>query len=122
MEEKDFRYKVEHVGDYFVDMLGTVASAAQSSARGVILTYDIRQLERKQENLMKDIGQQVAQISKENPSLAKDEKMKGLLARLDETEKKLNSFVEERQHMLYPAPKACCSAETAAADTSQSLS
>ena len=117
--EKDFRYKVEHMGDYFVDMLAKVSCASKSSARGVVLTYDIRQLTKKKETLIMDIGTRVAQISKHNPSLAQDEKISELLGLLDETEKRLNAYVEERKQLLYSKRKSC-SSETTATDARQS--
>ncbi|MBF0559100.1 MAG: hypothetical protein HQL08_10000 [Nitrospirae bacterium] len=98
--EKDFRYKVEHMGDYFVEVLAKVTCASKSSARGVILTYDIRQLTKKKEALIRDIGTRVAQISKDNPSLAQDKRINELLELLDETEKRLSAYVEERQQLL----------------------
>jgi hypothetical protein len=98
--ENDFRYKMEHMGDYFVDMLGKVTCASKSSARGVVLTYDIHQLKSKKETLIRDIGRRVAQISKDNTSFSQDEITTELLARLDETEKRLNAYVQERQCLL----------------------
>ncbi|MBF0506196.1 MAG: hypothetical protein HQL09_05120 [Nitrospirae bacterium] len=116
--EKDFRYKVEHMGDCFVDMLTKVTCASKSSARGVVLTYDIHQLTKKKENLIRDIGTRVAQISKDNASLAQDEKISELLKRLDETEKKLSAYVEERQNLLRPV-QCSCSTGTKTSDTPQ---
>ena len=98
--EKDFRYKVEHMGDYFVDMLAKVTCASKSSARGVVLTYDIHQLKNKKETLIREIGRRVALISKNNTSFGQDEITSELLARLDETEKRLSAYVEERQCLL----------------------
>ena len=110
--EKDFRYKLEHMGDYFVDMLGKVTCASKSSARGVILTYDIHQLTKKKETLIRDIGMRVAQISKDNTSLSQDKKISELLGLLDETEKRLSAYVEERQHLLHYSGKSRSSEKT----------
>src|SRR5208283_2107767 len=82
--KKDFRYKLEHMGDYFAAMLSKVTCASKSSARGVILTYDIRQLTKKKETLIRDIGTRVARICRDNPSLVQDEKVIELLGWLAE--------------------------------------
>lgn len=98
--EKDCRYKLEHMGDSFVEMLAKVSCASKSSARGVVLTYDIRQLTKRKEALIREMGMRVAQIGKDNPSLAQDEKIIELLGRLDETDKRLSSYIGERQQLL----------------------
>ncbi|MBF0328610.1 MAG: hypothetical protein HQL10_05595 [Nitrospirae bacterium] len=103
---KDLRYKVQHGGDYFVGMIEKVADSAKSSARGVILTYDINQTEKKEEKLLKQIGEHAAHICKENPSFAQDEKLKALLEKFDALEDKKSLFVAERDKLLYPEKKA----------------
>lgn len=116
---KDIRYKVEHIGDSFVDMLTKVVGASKSSARGVILTYDIRQLTRKKEALISEIGMHVAHISKDTTALLPDEKLKELLEREGEVDRRLQTFVEERKHLLYPG-QSCCSAEKKSTDAPES--
>jgi hypothetical protein len=117
---KDIRYKVEHMGDSFAGMLTKVVSASKSSAKGVILTYDIRQLTRKKEALITEIGTHVARISKENSSLIQDENLKELLERHEETDKRLSAYVEERKNLLYPT-QSFCSAEATTTDLPQSV-
>lgn len=102
----DLRYKVEHGGDYFVGMIENVAKSARSSAKGVILTYDINKTQEKEDRVAKQIGEHVAQISRENPSFAQDEKLKGLLGQFETLEKKKSGYVAERQRLLYPEKRA----------------
>jgi hypothetical protein len=120
MEKDKIRYKVEHMGDYFVDLLTKVVRASKSSARGVILTYDIHCLTKKNEALITDIGTRVVQISKVDPSFVQDEKLRELMGRQDETDKKLSAYVEERKNILYPS-REFCSAGTTMADAPNSV-
>lgn len=104
---KDLRYKVEHIGDSFAGLIGNVSDAAKASAKGVILTYDIRQVARKKERLISAIGARVVQLNKEDSSLSQDEQTRGLLAQLDETEDRVCSLMDEREQMLKPARSSC---------------
>ncbi len=114
--ERDFRYKAEHMGDYFVDMIEKITLVSKASARGVILMYDIRQLEKKKGYLIRDIGTRIAQAGKDNSSLAEDEKMIEMRNHLDETEKQLSVYIEERQNLLSPV-RSSCSCGTKKSDT-----
>ncbi|MBF0465220.1 MAG: hypothetical protein HQK94_09085 [Nitrospirae bacterium] len=106
----DFRYKMEHLGDYLVEMTDKVASSARVSAKGVILTYDIRQLKKMNKTLIVNLGKRIVELSKEDPSLnaGQDEKTRELLRAIDANEAKLNEFLEEREKRLNPSSKCLC--------------
>jgi len=121
--EKNLRYKMEHLGDYFVDMLSTVADTSKASARGVVLTYDIHKLAKEKEIILNNIGKRLTQIRKDDPALniSQDERMRELLDSLDEIEKKLKGCFEERENLLYPKKTVCCSSTTDSADNAKSV-
>ncbi len=108
--ERDFRYKIEHVGDYFADLLEEVVQCAKSSARGVVLTYDIKQLSRKKETLLNNIGLRTTQLSKENSAFTEDGILSELLRQLDEVETKLKALIQEREGLV----SSCCCPTVAA--------
>ncbi len=110
--ERDFRYKVEHVGDYFADLLEGVVQCAKSSAKGVVLTYDIKQLSRKKETLLNNIGLRTSQLSKENSAFTEDGILSELLRQLDEVEAKLKALIQEREGLISP----CCCPTTQSAE------
>ncbi|MBF0564611.1 MAG: hypothetical protein HQK89_05155 [Nitrospirae bacterium] len=118
--KKDFRYTMEHLGDYLVDMTAKVAGSARISARGVILTYDIRRLRKKKKSLMIELGKRLVELRKEDPGLnaGRDEKTRELLSAIDDNEAKLDEFLYERQKRLYSSCK-CTGDETAESDTGE---
>ncbi|MEO5360553.1 MAG: hypothetical protein H7843_08900 [Nitrospirota bacterium] len=107
--QTDFRHRMEHLGDYFVDMIDKVSEAARCSAKGVILTYDIHFLKKRKEGLINDLGARVAELRKTAPEqiIFEDENIREILVALDETEKKYDEFVAERQSRLSPASTVC---------------
>lgn len=112
---KDLRYKLEHIGDYFVEMISCAIEAGQSAAKGVILTYDIKQLTRQRDTLLKRLGMQLAKDKRENIPVEQDPTIQELMTQLDEIEQRLQACKEEREKMLN-AKKSCCvsqSTETA---------
>ncbi|MBF0457195.1 MAG: hypothetical protein HQK99_04790 [Nitrospirae bacterium] len=107
--ETGFRYRMEHLGDYFVGMVDKVSEAARCSAKGVILTYDIHFLKKKKRGLVNDLGARVAALRKTDPEqvIFADEKVREILTTLDETEKRYDEFIAERQSRLYPSSCMC---------------
>jgi len=147
---QDLRYKIEHMGDSFVDLLEKIPAAAKeslgflkkvpdvasesvealkkipdiakdpvglfkkvpdaarSSARGVILTYDIHEYGKKKEKLVEKIGSLLVELRKEGreTDAFEDETMKSLLSEADEIESKLSEFTIERTERLYPSEKS----------------
>ncbi|MCG6552112.1 MAG: hypothetical protein L7F77_07275 [Candidatus Magnetominusculus sp. LBB02] len=105
-----FRYRMEHIGDFFVDMIDKVAESARCSAKGVILTYDIHFLKKKRRGLINELGARVAELRKTAPEplIFSDQTLRGLLDTLDEAEKRYDELVAERQLRLYPTSSSCC--------------
>jgi len=133
--ERDFRYKIEHMGDSVADLLEKVPSAikvsfdfmkkfpatakkpmsmikkvsksAKDSARGVILTYDIHDLKKKRKKLIKKIGNRLLELRKEDTELnvANDETLISYFSNIDKVESQLNEDTKERHEMLYPAER-----------------
>ncbi len=96
--DTDLRYKVRHVGDFFVSTVCNVVNSAKGCAKGVILTYDINELRRKEKSLTKKIGRRLIELKEEDPGLrvSDDEKLEKLFAEMDEVRKKIDACVKER--------------------------
>ncbi|MBF0568264.1 MAG: hypothetical protein HQK95_05290 [Nitrospirae bacterium] len=107
--ETGFRYRMEHLGDLFVGMVDKVSEAARCSAKGVILTYDIHFLKKKRQGLVSILGARVAALRKTDPEqvVFADKDIRELLIDLDETEKRYEQCVAERQSRLYPSSCSC---------------
>jgi hypothetical protein len=86
-------------------LLKKVPDAAKSSARGVILTYDIHELRKKKQDIVRQIGERIVEIRKESPEMnaADDEKMRTFLLEIDAIDSKLDDYINEREERLYPA-------------------
>ena len=50
---EDVRYKMQHLGDIFVDTLSCVVDSAKKHAKGVVLTYDIRDSQKEETSVFK---------------------------------------------------------------------
>jgi hypothetical protein len=87
----DVRYKMQHLGDIFVDALSTVVDSAQKKAKGVVLAYDIRDLNNKRVQCFSDIGRRIIEIKK--TGLA-DLKRDGVLMDLFSKARKLDQLIE----------------------------
>ncbi|NVM22905.1 MAG: hypothetical protein HWN68_14120 [Desulfobacterales bacterium] len=106
--EESFRYKMQHVGDIFVEKMEVVCDALKSCTRGITLTYDIHDLERKKRRITRNIGERIAEVRKKSPELDifKDEKMMELFSKLESIEESIKSHKKERQERLNPAENA----------------
>jgi hypothetical protein len=107
---------MEHLGDYFVEMLDKVSDAAKCSAKGVILTYDIHFLKKKKKWLINELGARVAELRKSDPgmNISGDERIREIFAVLDESEKKYDECLGQRRDRLYPS---CCTCQDTQAET-----
>ncbi|HIJ60524.1 MAG TPA: hypothetical protein HPP56_07930 [Nitrospirae bacterium] len=94
---KGLRYKLEHMGDYFVEMISCTIEAGETAAKGIILTYDMKQLKREREILLKRLGMQMVKDKRENINVDEDETIKDLIAQLDDVEKRLKDCKEARE-------------------------
>ncbi|MBF0528232.1 MAG: hypothetical protein HQK55_02960 [Deltaproteobacteria bacterium] len=102
--ENTFRYKVQHIGDLFVDQMAKVLGWFKSSTCGVSLTYDIRTLEKKKEKSYTSIGRRTVELRQVAPSneLFSDSEMAELFSQLDKLDKELSSRKQSREKRLYP--------------------
>lgn len=107
MGEK-FRYKMQHLGDIFADKLEGWGEALKTSTRGIVLTYDIHELQKKKRKIVRKIGERIAEVRKESPNLDvfKDEKMMELFSKLEKLEKRIKTLTKEREERLNPAEQA----------------
>ncbi|MBF0100837.1 MAG: hypothetical protein HQK77_08020 [Desulfobacterales bacterium] len=104
MMEKGYRYNMNHLGDIFVEKLANCGKAICNSTRGIVLTYNIHELNKKKQKNFAQIGERLTQVRNEQPSLDVffDEKMATLYKDLDEIEERLGQQLRERQTRLYP--------------------
>jgi len=99
------RYNIQHMGDFFVDHLEMAFDYAKSSTKGISLTYDIHDIEKKKRKLLRKIGERVAKVRSASPELAvfDDEKMMELFSKLDDIEERIAARTRERSARLDPA-------------------
>ena len=99
------RYNIQHIGDFFVDHMETAFDYAKSSTRGISLTYDIHDIEKKKRKLLRKIGERVAKVRSVSPEIAvfDDEKMMELFSKLDDLEERIAARTRERSTRLDPA-------------------
>jgi len=102
--ENDFRYKMQHMGDIFLGKLEMVCGAIKGSTRGIVLTYNIDELQKEKEKLVKRIGKRLVVIKKKDPELdvLNDTTMTKLFYRLDRIEDKIEACMKERKQRLHP--------------------
>ena len=102
--DKGLRYNIEHIGDTFIDVIIKASDAARTSAKGIVLTYDLNDLKRKRREIVRGIGERLVQLRKDAPGLniAADEEMTRLLSEFDRTEKEIEAAERELKERLYP--------------------
>ena len=78
---------------------------AKSSTKGISLTYDIHDIEKKKRKLLSKIGERVAKVRSASPELAvfDDEKMMELFSKLDDIDERIAVRTRERSAKLDPA-------------------
>ncbi len=108
--ENDFRYTMEHLGDIVAGKLERVASklgrvfgSLKTSTRGVVLTYDIHDLEKKRRKILTSIGEQMGKVRVQSPEMAifNDEGIMKLFTQLTTLEERIESCKQEREARLY---------------------
>ncbi len=111
---EDVRYKMQHLGDIFVDTLSCVADSAKKHAKGIVLTYDIWDLKKKRREYLSLIGRRIVQVKKAGlADLKRDDKLVELIAGVEKIDRFIASF-EEKKKMT-----ACgCESKTVCADSS----
>ncbi|CAN2041307.1 Mad10 [Candidatus Magnetomoraceae bacterium gMMP-15] len=102
--EKSFRYKMEHLGDLFVEKLACFSTEIQKSTKGVVLTYNIGELHKEKEKLMKWIGRRVIILRKkgETQNIFNDEILRKLFYKLDRVQDNIEESMKKRKKRLYP--------------------
>ena len=101
MEDRDFRYKIEHIGDLFVEILEGFNLAIKRQFRGVTITHDIHSIERTKKEVVYQIGARVTEIRKGQPDLFEgDEPMTKLFCEYDDVSISLDGLIKEREERL----------------------
>ena len=94
----DMRYKMQHLGDYFVDALTIVVDSAKKQAKGLVLTYDIHDLNKKKIQSLSLIGRRTVQMKKEGlADLKRDDKLVELIAQAEKIDRYIESFEEKKK-------------------------
>lgn len=98
-EERDFRFKMQHIGDYFVETVEHFWDGLKGSFRGVNLTVEIHSLKQHRNRIVCDLGERVIEIRRTDPTInvAVDEEALGLFSELDKVQAKLETGIMERE-------------------------
>ena len=95
---EDVRYKVQHLGDIFVDVVSWVADSARKCAKDIVLTYDIRDLKKKKRQCLSLIGRRIVQVKKAGlADLKRDDKLVELIAGAEKIDRFIASFEEKKK-------------------------
>ncbi|MCG8636423.1 MAG: hypothetical protein MI863_21500 [Desulfobacterales bacterium] len=95
--KKDFRYKVQHMGDAFVGLLQSVSGAAVDSAEGLIDAVEEWQVKGRQKKKIMEIGAHAVRIRNEKPDLFDDDEIQVVFRDYDELQAAVDRFVERRE-------------------------
>ncbi|MCI4624874.1 MAG: hypothetical protein L3V56_02830 [Candidatus Magnetoovum sp. WYHC-5] len=101
--EKTFRYKMEHIGDIFINMIEKTTQAARNSAKGVVLTHDIHDSRRQRKRVIKKLGAKVIELKKEGKSLdlTQNQEVMDILNTIESLESKEIDLLRKRQEKVY---------------------
>ncbi len=104
---QELRYNFQHIGDIFVDNLEKAFDYVKSSTRGITLTYDMHDLEKKKSKVLSEIGERMAEIRKTSPELDvfNDEKVLELFSKLEVAEESIEAHTKERKEKLNTASR-----------------
>ena len=97
--ERDLRFKMQHIGDIFVDTLENLMEGLKTSFKGVSLTYEIHYLQNKKKKVVCRIGERVVEIRKSDPTVgvATDDQAIKLFSEFDKIEERLEAGIMERE-------------------------
>jgi len=110
---EDVRYKMQHLGDIFVDALSGVVDSAKRCAKSLVLTYDIRDLKKKRREYLSLIGRRIVEVKKEGlADLRRDDKLVEMIAHAEKIDGFIASFEEKKKRMA-----SGCESKTASADS-----
>ena len=110
---QDVRYKMQHLGDYFVDALSYVVDSEKKCAKSIVLTYDIRNLKKKRRQCLSLIGSRIVEVKKAGlADLKRDDKLVERIAHAEKIDRFIAAF-EEKKEMT-----ACgCESKTVCTDS-----
>ena len=95
---EDVRYKMQHLGDMFVDALSAVVDSAQRRAKGVVLAYDIRDLNNKRVQCFSDIGRRIVEVEKAGlADLKRDEILADLFPKAQRLAQLIESYEKKKK-------------------------
>jgi len=102
--EEDLRYRMQHIGDIFIDRIQNLGSFTKGSVRGIALTYNIDGYKKEKDKIVKRIGERLAAIRKKDSErdVFNDRIMVKLFYRLDTIQDKIDAGIKERNERLYP--------------------
>jgi len=105
--EKDFRYNMRHIGDNFVDKVEYLGRFIKSPIRGIVLTYNIDELKKEKDKIIKKIGTRLVAIRKKGleQNVFNDDIIKKNFVSFDTIQDKIDDSIKERKERLYP-PKS----------------
>jgi len=95
---EDIRYKLEHLGDLYVDALMGTSDSAKKYAKSIVLTYDIWDLKKKQRQLLGLIGMRRVQLQKAGlTDVNRDDKLAQLIADEEKISRYIASYEEKKK-------------------------
>ena len=98
--EKDWRYKVSHVGDKVADGLESFFDLTSGGVSGVIIGYHIHRIDKKTRRVATRIGERVIEMRKGDPNLlSHDANMVEIFTDLDELQDTRGNYVEKREEI-----------------------
>lgn len=101
---KGMRYNMEHLGDIVVDGIEKCFQGINRSFRGISLTYNIHELNRKKRKQYTKLGKSLTQVRRKKPHLDvfQEDEITDLYQAMDALEEELEGAMEERERRLYP--------------------
>jgi hypothetical protein len=95
---EDIRYKMQHLGDIFVDALSFVIDSAKKSAKVVVLTYDIGGFKKKKRQYLSRIGMRIVQVKKAGlADFNRDDTLVGLITDAEKIDRYIESCEEKKK-------------------------
>jgi chromosome condensin MukBEF ATPase and DNA-binding subunit MukB len=111
----DLRYNLQHIGDIFVGAVQKTADSAMQCSKGVFLTYDVKKIQRKKQQISREIGERVTVLMREGASdVSQDAVLSTLIATLNCLENELAKHENDRCNMVNPfkVKKTACECST----------
>lgn len=97
----DVKKGLQNIGDIVVNCIEKTAGTAKKYAKGVALTYDIHEMNKKREQCLIEIGRRLAKVSKKGLiDVRKDDRLMELISEADSIEKALADFRKEREELI----------------------